>query len=188
MVFPTPTPSGTDIPAQGLSWVAHPISGTERQVAQGWSGEDGLRSLALPPPCLGHPGQELPPSGVHKNLRNDSFPRLVMRVLGLGLRLGSGGGCVWLTEVLVLRADAKHLKTLSLSYNILGTAALAHALQNLPAHTLQRLELSSVAASKSDSGLVEPVVRYLTKVCLWLGRGGLPKQSNPGLSSLQSHS
>ncbi|XP_045633324.1 tonsoku-like protein isoform X1 [Ursus americanus] len=59
--------------------------------------------------------------------------------------------------------DAKHLKTLSLSYNILGTAALAHALQNLPAHTLQRLELSSVAASKSDSGLVEPVVRYLTK-------------------------
>ncbi|XP_034868070.1 LOW QUALITY PROTEIN: tonsoku-like protein [Mirounga leonina] len=59
--------------------------------------------------------------------------------------------------------DARHLKTLSLSYNSLGTAALAHALQNLPAHTLQRLELSSVAASKSDLGLVEPVVRYLTK-------------------------
>ncbi|XP_032172823.1 tonsoku-like protein isoform X1 [Mustela erminea] len=59
--------------------------------------------------------------------------------------------------------DAKHLKTLSLSYNMLGPDALAHALQNLPAHTLQRLELSSVAAGKSDSGLVEPVVRYLAK-------------------------
>ncbi|XP_042779840.1 tonsoku-like protein isoform X4 [Panthera leo] len=59
--------------------------------------------------------------------------------------------------------DAKHLKTLSLSYNILGTSALAQALQSLPAHTLQRLELSSVAASKSDSDLVEPVVRFLTK-------------------------
>uniref|UniRef100_A0A8I3NHN2 Tonsoku-like protein n=2 Tax=Canis lupus familiaris TaxID=9615 RepID=A0A8I3NHN2_CANLF len=59
--------------------------------------------------------------------------------------------------------DATHLKTLSLSYNILGTTALARALQSLPARTLQRLELSSVAASKSDSGLVEPVVRYLTE-------------------------
>ncbi|XP_027456429.1 tonsoku-like protein [Zalophus californianus] len=59
--------------------------------------------------------------------------------------------------------DARHLKTLSLSYNSLGSAALAHALQNLPARTLQRLELSSVAASKSDLGLMEPVVRYLTK-------------------------
>nr|XP_025727141.1 tonsoku-like protein [Callorhinus ursinus] len=59
--------------------------------------------------------------------------------------------------------DARHLKTLSLSYNSLGSAALAHALQNLPARTLQRLELSSVAASKGDLGLMEPVVRYLTK-------------------------
>ncbi|XP_029778912.1 tonsoku-like protein isoform X1 [Suricata suricatta] len=59
--------------------------------------------------------------------------------------------------------DAKHLKTLSLSYNILGTTALAQALQSLPAHTLQHLELSSVAASKSDSNLMEPVVRFLTK-------------------------
>ncbi|XP_039109989.1 tonsoku-like protein isoform X2 [Hyaena hyaena] len=59
--------------------------------------------------------------------------------------------------------DAKYLKTLSLSYNILGTTALAQALQSLPTLTLQRLELSSVAASKSDSGLIEPVVRFLTK-------------------------
>ncbi|KAM5313305.1 tonsoku-like protein isoform 2-T2 [Glossophaga mutica] len=59
--------------------------------------------------------------------------------------------------------DAKHLKTLSLSYNILGTAALAQTLQSLPAQTLLRLEVSSVVASKSDAGLMEPVVRYLTK-------------------------
>ncbi|XP_058421161.1 tonsoku-like protein isoform X1 [Diceros bicornis minor] len=59
--------------------------------------------------------------------------------------------------------DAKRLKTLSLSYNMLGTSALAQALQSLPTHTLLRLELNSVAASKSDTGLMEPVVRYLTK-------------------------
>ncbi|XP_011373143.1 tonsoku-like protein [Pteropus vampyrus] len=59
--------------------------------------------------------------------------------------------------------DAKHLKTLSLSYNVLGATALAQTLQSLPAHTLLRLELSSVVASKSDSGLMEPIVRYLTK-------------------------
>lgn len=52
MVFPTPTPSGTDIPAQGLSWVAHPVSGTERQVAQ-----DSGSAPSLP----GYPGQELTP-------------------------------------------------------------------------------------------------------------------------------
>lgn len=92
---------------------------------------------------------------------------------------------MWLTKVLVPCADAKHLKTLSLSYNILGPDALAHTLQNLPAHTLQRLELNSVAAGKSDSGLVEPVVRYLAKVCLWL-RGF--EANNPGPCSLQSHS
>nr|XP_012615646.1 tonsoku-like protein isoform X4 [Microcebus murinus] len=59
--------------------------------------------------------------------------------------------------------DAKHLKTLSLSYNALGAPALARALQSLPACALLHLELSSVAAGKSDSGLVEPVVKYLTK-------------------------
>ncbi|CAK6439042.1 unnamed protein product [Pipistrellus nathusii] len=59
--------------------------------------------------------------------------------------------------------DAKHLKTLSLSYNILGTTALAQTLRSLPAQTLLHLEVSSVVASKSDSGLVEPMVRYLTK-------------------------
>nr|XP_031546329.1 tonsoku-like protein isoform X2 [Vicugna pacos] len=59
--------------------------------------------------------------------------------------------------------DAKCLKTLALSYNVLGATALAQALQSLPAHTLLRLELSAVTASKSDTGLVEPMVRYLTK-------------------------
>lgn len=63
---PPPTPSCTDIPAQGLSQVAWPVSGAERQVAQGWWGVVGLRSLALPPPRLGHPGQELPQFRVHK--------------------------------------------------------------------------------------------------------------------------
>ncbi|XP_060053300.1 tonsoku-like protein isoform X3 [Erinaceus europaeus] len=59
--------------------------------------------------------------------------------------------------------DAKHLKTLSLSYNALGTATLARALRSLPSSTLLHLELSSVSTGKSDSGLVEPVVRYLSK-------------------------
>ncbi|KAK2503088.1 hypothetical protein MC885_018775 [Smutsia gigantea] len=59
--------------------------------------------------------------------------------------------------------EARCLKTLSLSYNILGATTLTRVLQSLPTHTLLHLELSSVAASKSDSGLVESVVRYLTK-------------------------
>ncbi|XP_004837765.1 tonsoku-like protein isoform X2 [Heterocephalus glaber] len=59
--------------------------------------------------------------------------------------------------------DAECLKTLSLSYNPLGTSALARTLQSLPTGTLLRLELSSVAAGKSDLGLIEPLVRYLTK-------------------------
>ena len=84
---------------------------------------------------------------------------------------------MWLTGLPIPCADATHLKTLSLSYNILGTTALARALKSLPARTLQRLELSSVAASKSDSGLVEPVVRYLTEVCMW---GGGAKEEPPG--------
>ncbi|XP_003463787.1 tonsoku-like protein isoform X2 [Cavia porcellus] len=58
--------------------------------------------------------------------------------------------------------DAEHLKTLSLSYNPLGTPALARTLQNLPTCVLH-LELSSVAAGKSDLGLMEPIIRYLTK-------------------------
>ncbi|XP_070488443.1 tonsoku-like protein isoform X3 [Equus przewalskii] len=72
-------------------------------------------------------------------------------------------GHMELTEVLGPGADAKHLKTLSLSYNVLGTSALAQALQSLPTHTLLRLELNSVAAIKNDTSLVEPLVRYLTK-------------------------
>lgn len=60
--------------------------------------------------------------------------------------------------------DAEHLKTLSLSYNTLGAPALARVLQSLPTCTLLHLELSSVAASKSNSSLIEPVIKYLTKV------------------------
>ncbi|XP_060245185.1 tonsoku-like protein isoform X2 [Meriones unguiculatus] len=59
--------------------------------------------------------------------------------------------------------DAEHLKTLSLSYNTLGGPALARVLQSLPACALLRLELSSVTASKSNLGLIEPIVKYLTK-------------------------
>uniref|UniRef100_A0A2K5HKD1 Tonsoku-like protein n=1 Tax=Colobus angolensis palliatus TaxID=336983 RepID=A0A2K5HKD1_COLAP len=59
--------------------------------------------------------------------------------------------------------DAEHLKTLSLSYNALGAPSLARTLQSLPARTLLHLELSSVAAGKGDSGLMEPVVQYLAK-------------------------
>ncbi|XP_030660311.1 tonsoku-like protein isoform X2 [Nomascus leucogenys] len=59
--------------------------------------------------------------------------------------------------------DAEHLKTLSLSYNALGAPALARTLQRLPARTLLHLELSSVAAGKSDSDFMEPIVRYLAK-------------------------
>lgn len=61
-------------------------------------------------------------------------------------------------------ADAERLKTLSLSYNALGALALARVLQSLPTCTLLHLELGSVAASKSDLGLIEPIVRYLAKV------------------------
>ncbi|XP_031525747.1 tonsoku-like protein [Papio anubis] len=59
--------------------------------------------------------------------------------------------------------DAEHLKTLCLSYNALGAPSLARTLQSLPARTLLHLELSSVAAGKGDSGLMEPIVQYLAK-------------------------
>lgn len=59
--------------------------------------------------------------------------------------------------------DTKCLKTLSLSYNGLGPTALGQVLGSLPAHSLLRLELGSVATSKSDLGLMEPVVRYLSQ-------------------------
>lgn len=78
---------------------------------------------------------------------------------------GFGAGFLLSHQAALGRAflDAKHLKTLSLSYNILGTTTLAQTLQSLPAQTLLHLEVSSMVASKSDSGLVEPMVRYLTK-------------------------
>lgn len=65
-----------------------------------------------------------------------------------------------------LHIDTKCLKTLSLSYNGLGPTALAQVLGSLPAHSLLRLELSSVATGKSGLGLMEPVVRYLSQVCI----------------------
>ena len=52
--------------------------------------------------------------------------------------------------------DAWCLKTLALSYNGLGATALAQALSSLPTHCLLDLELSTVAASKSDPGLMDP--------------------------------
>ncbi|XP_049621606.1 tonsoku-like protein [Suncus etruscus] len=58
---------------------------------------------------------------------------------------------------------AQCLKTLSLSYNALGPAALARALESLPASTLLNLELSCVVADPHDPGLMEPVTVYLTK-------------------------
>lgn len=79
-------------------------------------------------------------------------------------RIGKGQWvAAWVNQFLPC-TDVEHLKTLSLSYNTLGAPALARVLQSLPAHTLLRLELSSVAASKSNLSLVEPVVKYLTKV------------------------
>ncbi|KAG8515412.1 Tonsoku-like protein, partial [Galemys pyrenaicus] len=57
---------------------------------------------------------------------------------------------------------ATGLKSLSLSYNTLGSAALARALQSLPAHSLLHLELGAVAP-RGDSGLVEPLIRYLSQ-------------------------
>ncbi|XP_027416208.1 tonsoku-like protein isoform X1 [Bos indicus x Bos taurus] len=59
--------------------------------------------------------------------------------------------------------DTKCLKTLSLSYNGLGPTALGPVLGSLPAHSLLRLELSSVVTGKSDVGLTDPVVHYLSQ-------------------------
>ena len=44
--------------------------------------------------------------------------------------------------------DTQCLKTLALSYNVLGDTALAQALSSLPAHSLLHLELSAVAATE----------------------------------------
>ena len=52
--------------------------------------------------------------------------------------------------------DAQYLKTLALSNNGLGATALAQTLSSLPAHSLLHLELSTVAASESDPGLMDP--------------------------------
>lgn len=104
--------------------------------------------------------------------------RPLTRGSGPGLCSGTqGAGCVGLTGLLAFAADAKCLQTLSLSYNFLGATALAQALRSLPAHTLLRLELSAVAASKGNPGLLEPVLRYLTEV---RGQGGTPSRRELG--------
>lgn len=123
----------------------------------------GSRALARAPPPAKCPGQKQPVPW-HSPRAQDTAAQLGWWLCGTDR--GSGPG-----------SDAKHLQTLSLSYNILGTAALAQTLQSLPAQTLLRLEVSSVVASKSDAGLMDPVVRYLTKVHGW---GQKPTHRNPG--------
>lgn len=100
-----------------------------------------------------------------KKFRGSSFSKGFMRLLGSGLKGGEwAGGTERVNRKFFCCTDAEHLKTLSLSYNTLGAPALARVLQSLPACTLLHLELSSVAASKSNSSLMEPVIKYLTKV------------------------
>lgn len=99
-----------------------------------------------------------------KEFRGNSFSKGFMRLLGSELKGGERVGATERVDKKFFRcSDAEHLKTLSLSYNTLG-AALAKVLQSLRAPTLLHLELSSVAASKSNSSLIEPVIKYLTKV------------------------
>lgn len=111
---------------------------------------DWTKAIALPFP--------------HKKFRDNSFSKGFMRLLGSELRVGNGQGVLNGVNKKFFCTDAEHLKTLSLSYNTLGAPALARVLQSLPACTLLRLELSSVVASKSNSSLIEPVIKYLTKV------------------------
>ncbi|XP_026987921.1 tonsoku-like protein isoform X2 [Sagmatias obliquidens] len=146
-------------------------------------GAEGLRQLAVG--LQGQPALQTRSSGEPMSPQNLEELDLSMNPLGdgCGQALASilracpllstlhlqacGFGCsFFLNHQAALRSafqGAKCLKTLSLSYNGLGASALAQALQSLPARTLLRLELSSVAASKSDPGLTEPVVSYLTK-------------------------
>ncbi|KAB1257925.1 Tonsoku-like protein [Camelus dromedarius] len=135
-------------------------------------GPEGLRQLATG--LLGQATlQNLEELNLSMNPLGDGCGRALASVLQacpllrtLYLRACGFGPSFFLNHQVALDnafRDAKCLKTLALSYNVLGATALAQALQSLPAHTLLRLELSAVAASKSDTGLVEPMVRYLTK-------------------------
>ncbi|XP_069321962.1 tonsoku-like protein [Eulemur rufifrons] len=135
-------------------------------------GPEGLRQLAM-----GLPGQatlqNLEELDLSMNPLGDSCGQALASLLlacpllsTLRLQACAFGPNFFLNHQAALSSafqDAKHLKTLSLSYNALGAPALARALQSLPACALLHLELSSVAAGKSDSDLVEPVIRYLTK-------------------------
>lgn len=135
-------------------------------------GAEGLRQLAVG--LQGQPAlQNLEELDLSMNPLGDGCGQALASILRACPLLSTlhlqacGFGCsFFLNHQAALRSafqGAKCLKTLSLSYNGLGASALAQALQSLPARTLLRLELSSVAASKSDPGLTEPVVSYLTK-------------------------
>ncbi|XP_042829092.1 tonsoku-like protein isoform X3 [Panthera tigris] len=162
--------SNEEVLAEVTSWDLPPLADRYRRACQ--SLQQGLRQLATG--LLGQTTlQNLEELDLSMNPLGDGSGQALAFILQacpslstLHLQACGFGPSFFLSHQAALGSafqDAKHLKTLSLSYNILGTSALAQALQSLPAHTLQRLELSSVAASKSDSDLVEPVVRFLTK-------------------------
>ncbi|XP_062935624.1 tonsoku-like protein isoform X2 [Cynocephalus volans] len=135
-------------------------------------GSEGLRQLAT-----GLPGQatlqNLEELDLSMNPLGDSCGQALASLLRacpslstLRLQACGFGPSFFLSHQAALGSafqDAEHLKTLSLSYNTLGTPTVARALQSLRAPTLLHLELASVAAGKSDSGLMKPVVGYLTK-------------------------
>lgn len=154
-MFPGPTHTSCPGPISGdlgvLRWV---------RAGRGQKHGEKLGSGVWPTPTPQPPSPGKRPVSCAPGL-GDSSPE------GPGLCSWAGWYSVELTALLAPGSDAKHLKTLSLSYNILGTTALSQTLQSLPAQTLLHLEVSSMVASKTDSGLVEPVVRYLTKVHGW---------------------
>ncbi|XP_012414241.1 tonsoku-like protein [Trichechus manatus latirostris] len=135
-------------------------------------GPAGLHQLAsgLPGQAASQSLEELDlsmnPLGDSCGLALASVLRACPSLSTLHLRACGLGPSIFLSHQAALGGafqDAERLKTLSLSYNALGAQALAQALQSLPISTLLHLELSSVAAGKREAGLMEPVVRYLTK-------------------------
>ncbi|KAM8966298.1 tonsoku-like protein [Pelodytes ibericus] len=58
---------------------------------------------------------------------------------------------------------AIHLKTLSLSYNPLGSTGVELVLKTLPHDNISRLELRAVIAGSRESLMIEPFVRYLSQ-------------------------
>ncbi|KAE8599934.1 hypothetical protein XENTR_v10017403 [Xenopus tropicalis] len=62
---------------------------------------------------------------------------------------------------------AVHLKTLSLSHNPLGSTGLELVLKTLAPETLTRLDIQAVTSGNKEGLLIEPLVRYLSQVCVW---------------------